>query len=262
MKSPGNPNNPLSNLDMRRLAPIALVALVVLIWGTASFGWWFLLVGIAFYAILAAVLLPNPNRRAAGLAGALPGGETLNLDLSRLDGRYRESVERALDRRKHITRAIADTGDPGIRRALTDSTRDLDALVNAIYELGVKGQSVQSAMSSSQTMRELSQDIERLNNLINSTTDEFQKSQYHATLDAKLQQMQNFTDTTVAVQRWDAQMDNALATMDTLLSQVLRIKSSEVLSQSGATDDMSRTLRTEVESLKATSDALDSLYRT
>ena len=51
-----------------------------------------------------------------------------------------------------------------------------------------------------------------------------------------------------------------MSTLDTILSQVLRIRSSEMLSFSDATDQVSRSLRNEVDNLKATSDALDSLY--
>jgi hypothetical protein len=44
------------------------------------------------------------------------------------------------------------------------------------------------------------------------------------------------------------------------MTQIMRMKSSEVLSYGSATDDVSRTLRQEVDELKATSDALDSVY--
>ncbi len=72
--------------------------------------------------------------------------------------------------------------------------------------------------------------------------------------------MQNLTDTTVAMRRWDSQIENALSTLDTLLSQVLRIKSSEVLSYNAATDELSNSLKREVESLKATAEAMDNVY--
>ena len=108
----------------------------------------------------------------------------------------------------------------------------------------------------------LSADVMRLDAAMKGTNDQFQKDQYAASLDGKLQQMQNFTDTRVAVERWNAQIDNALSALDTLYSQVLRIKSSEVLSYDTATDELSHSLRREVETLKATSDAFDSVYGT
>jgi hypothetical protein len=181
-------------------------------------------------------------------------------DVSKLEGKYRESMERALRTRANIERAIGETADPGVRAALSDSTRDMDELMQSIYTLAYKACTVSTSLQSSSNVLALSEEIKRLNEAINSTSDEFQKSQYYATLDGKLQQMQNMTDTTVAVKRWDAQLDNALSTLDTILSQVLRIKTSEALSYTAATDQLSHSLMEEVDSLKATSEALDSVY--
>src|SRR6478752_7222485 len=109
-----------------------------------------------------------------------------------------------------------ETSEPGMRSALTESTRDMQELTNTIHALALKAQSVQTALDSSNTMNTLAGEIERLDAAIKGTTDEFQKSQYYASLDGKLQQMQNMTDTRVAIERWDAQIDNALSTLDTL----------------------------------------------
>jgi hypothetical protein len=178
-----------------------------------------------------------------------------------LQGNERAYVQRALDRKASIEQAVAAAGDPGVRRALADATRDLPELVQTIYALALKSQSVGAGLRAAGTMESLIQDTQRLDAQIKSTNDEFQKSQYRATLDGKLQQMQNMTDTEVAMKRWAAQMENALGTMDTILSQVLRVSSSQVLSYTGdATDELSNTLKREVEELKATSDAFDSVY--
>ena len=56
------------------------------------------------------------------------------------------------------------------------------------------------------------------------------------------------------------QIENAVSTLDTLLSQVLRIKSSEVLSYTGATDELSNNLKREVDSVKAAAQAMDNVY--
>jgi hypothetical protein len=223
--------------------------------------WWFLLVGAAAYVVFAYVSTSN-QQGLKQLSGAMPAptGNPQRYDLNKLQGKYRETMQRALDKRQSIETAVAETGDPGTRRALQDSTHDLEELTTTIYDLTLKAQGVQSAMQSSNTLATLSEDITRLENAIKTTNDEFQRGQYYATLDGKLQQMQNFTDIKVALDRWDAQLDNALSTLDTILSQVLRIRSSEMLSFSDATDQVSHSLRNEVDNLKATSDALDSLY--
>lgn len=249
--------------DWRRLLPLVAIVLVALVVGALAWGWWFFFAGLIGYALFYYVSFRAMYRNSAGRdpgASVTPAFDRSQYDLSPLQGKYREFMERALNRRASIQRTIAGTADPGVRRTLDDSTRDLPELVNTIYALALKAQSVQSALETSSPMSGLLADTKRLDDQIRSTTDEFQRGQYQATLDGKLQQMQNITDTQVALQRWDAQMDNAISTLDTIMTQLMRIKSSEVLSYGSATDDMSRTLRQQVDELKATSDALDSVY--
>jgi len=252
----------LMGLEPRRLAMVVGVALLVLIVGSLAWGWWFFLAGLVFYVVFYYLIFRNVFMAMNAVGGA-PAPSFLSpsvVDLGKLSGKYRDAVQRALNTKASIESAIATTGDPGTQHALQNSTRDLPEMISTIYALAFKSQSVEIALQSSNNMQKLSDDIKRLDGQIKTTQDEFLKSQYYAEMDGKLQQMQNLTDTTVALNRWDAQMDNALSALDTILSQVLRIKSSEVLSYSGATDDMSRTLRQQVDSLKATSDAMDSVY--
>ncbi|MFL5734638.1 MAG: hypothetical protein ACJ78Q_15865 [Chloroflexia bacterium] len=239
---------------------VAIAAVAVIL--ALTLGWYWILVGAAAYVVFAYVSNSNPQALRQ-LSSAMPQANAApRLDLNKLQGKYRDEMQKALDKRRSIETAVAGTTDPGTRRALQDSTRDLEELTDTVYELALKAQGVESGMESSSTLSALSDDISRLDNAIKTTNDEFQKSQYYATMDGKLQQMQNFTDIKVALERWDAQLDNALSTMDTILSQVLRIRSSEMLSYSDATDQVSKSLREEVDNLKATSDAMDSVYRT
>lgn len=181
-------------------------------------------------------------------------------DLNQLQGRYRQQMERALAARQNIEAAISRTQDQGQRKVLMDAVGALPELTNSIYGLALKAQSVDTALGGANPIDRLTDEIKQLEAQIKATNDEFQKSQYYASLDGKLQQMQNLTDTTVAMRRWDSQIENALSTLDTLLSQVLRIKSSEVLSYDTASDELSNSLKREVDSLKATAEAMDSVY--
>lgn len=242
-------------------AVVSGIAVLVIVFGTLLIGFWAGVLGAvvvlaAFYFSLQRMLQRLPG--GGSKVGAPP---VVRVDVNKLQGSERAYVQRALDRRASIEQAVNAAGDPGVKRALLDSTRDLGELVQTIYELALKSQSVGMALRSSGTMNSLIQDTQRLDEMIKSTTDEFQRNQYRSTLDGKLQQMQNMTDTEVALKRWDAQLENALGTLDTILSQVLRVSSSQVLSYTGdTTDDLSTTLRKEVEELKATSDAFDSVY--
>ena len=253
----------LSNQGWRRNLPLWLVILLALVVGSLTWGWWFFVVGLIAYAVFYYVAFQFAYRNNSGQGTGTPAAPPFDrraYDLSPLQGKYREYMERAINRRATVERTISMTADPGVKRTLDDSTRDLPELVDTIYALALKAQGVQSALETSSPMAELLADTKRLDAQIKSTSDEFQRGQYQATLDGKLQQMQNITDTQVALQRWDAQMDNAISTLDTIMTQIMRIKSSEVLSYGSATDNMSRTLRQQVDELKATSDALDSVY--
>lgn len=244
---------------MTRPLAAAVVAITIVIGLTVSY--WFFLVGAAFYVFIVWSSLQDPAISKQVLNEALYPERTRKLDLNKLSGGYREALQKALDTRRRIETAVNETDDPGVRKALADSTGDMDELTGTIYDLALKAQSLQASLQSSHIdTSSLQSDILRLQNLVKNTDDEFARSQYQATLDGKREQQKNYQDTTEALNRWHAQLDNALATLDTILSQVLRIRSSEVLSLSSATDEVSTSLREQVDQLKATSDALDTVY--
>jgi chromosome segregation ATPase len=242
---------------MTRPLSAAVVAITIVVGLTVSY--WFFLVGAVFYAFIVYSSLEDAQQSRQVLDEALYPER--KLDMNKLTGPYRVALQKALDTRKRIETAVAQTDDPGVRKALEDSTGDMEELTGTIYDLALKAQSLQSSLQGSGIdIGGLQGDIMSLQNLVKNTTDEFAKSQYQATLDGKRQQLQNYQDTTEALNRWHAQLDNALSTLDTILSQVLRVRSSEVLSLSSATDQVSQSLHDQVNQLKATSDALDALY--
>jgi hypothetical protein len=235
------------------------ILLVTLLVALAGQTWIWFVGALLVLVVLYPSLFNIGAGRAAGTSVA-PLTAAPGPDLNQLQGRYRDQVQRALTARQNIEAAISRTQDPGQRKVLADAVGALPEVINSIYGLTLKAQSVETALGGVNPIDRLTDEIKQLEAQINSTNDEFQKSQYHAALDGKLQQMQNLTDTTVAMRRWDSQIENALSTLDTLLSQVLRIKSSEVLSYSGATDELSNSLKREVDSLKATAEAMDNVY--
>jgi DNA repair exonuclease SbcCD ATPase subunit len=246
---------------MTRPMSAAVVAITLIVGLTVSY--WFFPVGAAFYALLVYLSLQDADESKRVLNEVLYPEKARKLDLNKLTGAYRGALERALDTHKRIEGAVQATGDQGVRKVLADSTSDLDELTGTIYDIAVKAQDLQKSFDSAGiNVSGLNEDIQRLERQVASTTDDFARAQYQATLDGKRQQLQNYHETQGALARWQAQLDNALSTLDTILTQVLRIRSSEVLSLSSATDEVSRSLREEVEALKATSDALDTVYGT
>lgn len=243
------------------ISPLAAAVLAITIIVGFTVSYWFFVVGLAFYGFIVYSTLQDAQESKQVLNEVLYPERVQKLDLNKLSGGYRNALVQAMDTRKRIQDAVAATDDPGIHKALLDSTGDLDELVHTIYDIALKAQSLQASLkSSSVNVTTLSSDISRLEQAVKSEKDDFAQGQYQAALDGKRQQLQNYNDTNEALNRWRAQLDNALSTLDTILSQVLRIRSSEVLSLSTATDQVSASLKEEVEALKATSDALDSVY--
>src|SRR5438034_4437005 len=82
-------------------ASIAIAAGTLILALTVS--WWFLLVGVAVYVIFAYVSTSNPQglKQLSGVMPASPGNPQ-RFDLNRLQGKYRESMQRALDKRRGI----------------------------------------------------------------------------------------------------------------------------------------------------------------
>jgi hypothetical protein len=243
------------------IRPRAALVLAVTIVVALNVGYWFFAVGAVFYALLVYTSLQDVQESKKVLDEVLYPEHKRKIELNKLTGAYRTAMQRALDTRRKIETAVAETGDAAIRKALADSTGDLDDLTGTIYDIGLKAQSLQASLASSNVRPEaLAEEIKRLERIVDSTHDEFARGQYEATLQGKRQQLANYTDANDALNRWHAQLDNALSTLDTILSQVLRIRSAEVLSLSTATDQVSQSLKEEVEALKATSDALDAVY--
>jgi hypothetical protein len=241
--------------------PMALAVVVITIAVAFLVSPWFLIVGVLFYGFIVVSSLQDAGESRRVLDQVLYPEKVRKFDLNKLSGNYRASMQRAIDTRQRIEAAVTNTSEESIRKALFDSTNDLDELVGTIYDIALKAQTLLTSIQSSNVnVTALAADVKRLEKVVSTTADDFAKSQYQATLDGKREQLKNFSDINDAIARWHAQLDNALSTLDTILSQVLRIKSSEVLSLSSTTDEVSNTLKEEVEALKATSDALDEVY--
>jgi archaellum component FlaC len=241
--------------------PIALAIIPITIGVAVLVSPWFVGVGVLFYAYMVFNSLQDVAESRRVLNQVLYPERVRKFDLNKLSGNYRTAMQRAIETRQRIETAVSSTSEASIKKALFDSTNDLDVLVGTIYDIALKAQSLLNSMQSSKiNVTALSEDVRRLERVVNSTKDEFARDQYRATLEGKREQLKNFTDISNAMDRWHAQLDNALSTLDTILSQVLRIKSSEVLSLSSTTDEVSNTLKEEVDALRATSDALDEVY--
>ena len=105
------------------------LAVLVLILGWVLVGFWAGLLGAIIVFVGAYVALQRVLAQAARTGGSrlasTPGAQAVRVDLSKLSGQQRDYMQRALDRKASIERAVAAAGDPGMRHALEDDSTDI-----------------------------------------------------------------------------------------------------------------------------------------
>lgn len=242
------------------IRPMAAATIAVTIIVTAlTQWWWFALLGAAVYAFFVWSALTDQQLAAQVLAEELYPQRKLDLD--RLRSPYRDAVQRALAGRRRIEQAIASTTPAALRESLTESGREVVEVTDRVYDIALKAQDLQNSLNQIHIdLGALEGEIKQLEYQLKYARDDYLKSQYQATLDAKREQLQNLRDSNQALIRWQAQMDNALSALDTIYSQILKIKSAEVRNLSAATDEVSHSLREQIDNLRITSEAFDQVY--
>src|SRR5829696_4179919 len=85
--------------DWRRLLPLVAIVLIALVVGALTWGWWFFFVGLLGYALFYYVSFRAMYRNNSGNDPGAPATQPFDrsmYDLSPLQGKYREFMERAI----------------------------------------------------------------------------------------------------------------------------------------------------------------------
>ncbi|MGC8872935.1 MAG: hypothetical protein ACP5SI_00620 [Chloroflexia bacterium] len=241
-------------------AGTAAVTLLVsgLLWllGHTVWGTLFFLFGAACYAAIVANTLRDEDQIRRVLIEELYPERSA--DLRKLRGKYATIMQEALDDRKRIERSIQQSPEP-IRRALSDTLDQVATIVDTVYEIALKAQSLEESLGPVDVARE-QREIARLQQAVRTTADSYLRQQYQATLEAKQELLENLARVQNAVARWQAQLERAMTTLDNLYSQVLMIRSAEIRNLTEASDVVSQTLREQLEELRRTSQAMDTVF--
>jgi len=216
----------------------------------------FFAVGVVGYLLIVLATLRDEAENRRVIEAELHPPRTINL--STLRGRYRTEVEKALSTQRQIDRAVA-TASPDLRDMLRRLTADVDDLVGAIYDIAVKAQDVEESLRAIDRSS-LGQEIAYVQHKVASATSEYLRDQYQATLEAKRQQLASLSAVDEALQRWQAQLAYAQASLGDILSQILKIKSSAILQATLDSDGLSAQIRSQTTALRETAKALDTLY--
>lgn len=193
--------------------------------------------------------LEDPARRAEGLNPLL------------LSGKYAEYAGRALRARFDIRSALARVSDPAARRVLDTVAGNVDEVTCAVYDLATRADALSRGLEAGGALSDLSEEVERLSESLGAQTDPYTRSKLEAALDGKLRQMQNLADARIALARRDAELEAALVSLDTILSEVLRADAADALSSPHTTTELSTRLEAQLQGLRAANEALDDLHR-
>ncbi len=217
---------------------------------------WFFLVGIVFYGLVVWFTLRDEEQIRKVLIEELYPERSA--DLRKLRGKYATTMQEALDDRKRIEQAI-HSSPSAVQRALSDTLEQVGQITDTVYEVSYKAQSLEESLGPVDEARER-QEVARLQRALESTQDAYLRDQYKATLDTKQELLRNLAGIQNGLERWQAQLQRALTTLDNLYSQVLMIRSAEIRNLTEATDVVSQSLRQQVEELRSTSQAMDEVF--
>lgn len=243
----------LLNALFQPLGAIALalgIVVGVFVWSP------FLLIGVAGYVAIVVSALSDMAENQRVVQSELHPPR--KLDLGRLTGSYRQALQRALSTQGQIDAAVVRS-ERGLRDTLKRLTADVDDLVAAVYDIALEAQDVEASLALI-NRRELNDDIVRHERLAASAPSEYLREQYRATVQAKRQQMSNLDAVGEALQRWQAQLGHAQASLGEILSQILKIKSSAIMQATFDTDGLSHRLREQTTAMRETAKAFDQLH--
>ncbi len=263
MKQPTNPAQEARRRKMRiaityaLTTPMAGATLAITVLVTVLTGFlWFLPIGLFFYGLLVWWTLRDEEQVRKVIIDELYPERSA--DLRKLWGKYATIMQEALDDRKRIETAIAQS-PPAIQRALADTLEQIGVITDRIYEISYKAQSLEESLDPLNEARER-QEIARLRQLLKTTDDPYLLQQYRETLATKEELLENVIRVRNALERWHAQLERAATTLDNLYSQVLMIRSAEIRNLTEASDVVSQSLREQVEELRLTSQAMDEVF--
>jgi hypothetical protein len=215
----------------------------------------FLYIGIGGYVLIFLSSLSDQTENQKVVQTELHPQRKINL--SALSGNYRQSLQQAMTTQQQIDAAVARS-EPGMRETLKRLTADVDDLVGAAYDIALEAQDLQGSLGVI-NRADLVNEIIRQERLLGSAPSDYLRGQYQATLDAKQQQLNNLNAVAEALQRWQAQLAHAQASLGEILSQILKIKSSAIMQATFDTDGLSDQLREQTTALRETAKAFDKL---
>jgi hypothetical protein len=251
----------LLNALLDRRGAIVLAAAIVLsmLFPNPITGWqpWFWLIGGAVvWLVNAAAVLVNPN------TGARVVGEMLRLkfDLSAVnDAESRRRIEKALEYRSQIEAAVARTRQGLLRDNLAETAREIDEWLDNLYSLALRLDAFENDKTIQQDIIAVPNVLQTYEQRLKTVTDDRLRAQMQEIYDAKRTQGESLRNLQDKMSRAKVQMENTLAAMGTVYSQMLLIGVKDI--DSGRAQRLREDIAEEIKGLHDVVEAMDEVYQ-
>lgn len=210
--------------------PLAVLVLVAAIFGGLTLTIWWLPLGLVIYGVVVWLAAQDP------LLTAPPARPRSRITSPLLRTAINE-IERS---QREVERAVAGTQGAlaGILTNIVTQTRDL---VEEAYFLADKGQIIEHYLASNDYQR-LTQQVTQLDWQISATIDPFTRQQLEERRKALLDQQKHLQDLRLYIDRIQAQLANIDASLDTILAEVIRLRTADAVAMSSASSNVQQRL--------------------
>lgn len=210
--------------------PLAVLVLVAAIFGGLTLTIWWLPLGLVIYGVVVWLAAQDPWLTTP------PARPRPRITSPLLRAAINE-IERS---QREVERAVAGTQGAlaGILTNIVTQTRDL---VEEAYFLADKGQIIERYLASNDYQR-LTQQVTQLDWQISATIDPFTRQQLEERRKALLDQQKHLQDLRLYIDRIQAQLANIDAILDTILAEVIRLRTADAVAMTSASSNVQQRL--------------------
>lgn len=212
--------------------PLALVVLVVAIFTGLTVANWMLPLGVAIYIVAVVLASRDPALTTAAQRSVAFAGLTSKTFRSIID-----EIDRS---QREVERSASQAGG-SLTRLLQSVITQTRELVEQAHELGRKGQIIEEYMETVNPQQIQSQ-IDNIDNQIVRTTDSYTIQQLQETRQALVDRQNNAQALQTYIGRIMAQLQNIDANLDNVLSEVVRLRTADMVSADSASNQVAQRL--------------------
>jgi len=218
--------------------------------------WFWLIAGAALWAVNAAAIFFNPKTGARVVAEMLRS----KFDVAAIrDVESRRRVEKALEYRSQIEAAVGRARAGLLRDNLAETAGEIDEWLENLYSLALRLDTFQNDKTIQQDLVSVPGLIQTYEQRLRNVSDDKLRTQMQEIYDAKRTQWESLKNLQEKMSQAKVQMENTLAALGTVYSQILLIGVRDI--DSGRAQRLREDIAEEIKSLHDVVDAMDEVYR-